>query len=198
GRNTMLFRLGILLIVVGCILGYFTIQEGRLAATASATPQEITLQQLIARGPEGNAHIILKDFDFCDNLVRQQSEHGTTWTKIWVPVVPRQGNREGAGGQVQNVQAIVKSSKVHGEFELNNFTQQTSLQGMVTNRIDSLGSEERKILQQSYPQTDFSKCLIIEDGRQPTSSGKILLMGAGTLVLVAGGVGLLVFSARRR
>src|SRR5262249_14497219 len=104
----MLFRLGIALIVGGCILGYFTIQEGRLAATASATPQEITLQQLIARGPAGNAHIILKDFDFCDNLVYQESEHGTTWLKVWVPVVPHQGNREGAGPQVQNVQALVK------------------------------------------------------------------------------------------
>jgi hypothetical protein len=194
----MLFRLGIALIVFGCILGYFTIQEGRLASTASSTPQEITLQQLIARGPAGNAHIILKDFEFGDNSVIQQDEHGTTWSKVWVPVVPHQGNREGVATKVLNIQALVKSSKVRGDFEMNNFTRQTSLQGMVTNRIESLGSEERKILQQSYPQTDFSKCLIIEDGRKPFNSGVILLMGAGTLVLAAGGVGLLVLGARRR
>jgi hypothetical protein len=194
----MLFRIGIALIVVGCILGFFAIQEGRLAATASATPQEITLQQLIARGPQGNAHIILKDFEFCDNLVYQESEHGTSWSKVWVPVVPHQGNREGVGPRVPNVQALVKSSKVRGQNELNQLTEKTSLQGMVTNRIDSLGSDERKILQQSYPQTDFSKCLIIEDGRKPFNSGVILLMGAGTIVLVAGGVGLLVLGARRR
>jgi hypothetical protein len=194
----MFFRFGIALIVFGGILGYFTIQEGRLAATASSTPQEITLQQLIARGPEGNAHIILKDFEFGDNMVYQQDEHGTTWAKVWVPVVPHQGIREGVGGRILNIQAIVKSSKVPGQSEFNQFATQTSIQGMVTNRIDSLGSEERGILQKSYPQTDFSKCLIVEDGRKPSSSGVILLMGAGTIVLIAGGAGLLVLSFRRR
>jgi hypothetical protein len=195
----MLFRLGIALLIFGGILGFFTIQEGRLAATASAVPQEITLQQLIARGPAGNAHIILKDFEFGDNSVYQADEHNNaSWNKVWVPVVPRQGNQDVAAGRIVNLQAIVKSSKVKNAAALDQFVKTTTLQGMVTNRIDSLGSEERGILQQSYPQTDFSKCLIIEDGRKPSSSGVLLLMCAGTLVLFAGGAGLLVLSFRRR
>jgi hypothetical protein len=61
------------------------------------------------------------------------------------------------------------------------------LQALVTNKIVSLGAEERSLLEQSYPGTDFSRCLIIQEGRQPAGPVKVVLMvGGGGLLGVAG------------
>jgi hypothetical protein len=60
------------------------------------------------------------------------------------------------------------------------------LRGMVTNQIKSLNAKERELLQKHYPGINFDRCLIIDEGREPTSSGLIALY-------LAGGGGLILF-----
>jgi hypothetical protein len=196
----MFFRLGIALIIFGCILGYFTFREGQLASTASAKPEEISLKELIARGPQGNAHIILKDFvGFPEESVMEtQNNNDNYFTKVWIPVVPREAAEAPGHAPRGGVKAIIKSNKVHSETEVVSLSHQPTVQGMVVNRIESLGSDERKELEKSPLGIDTARCLIIEHGRAPSGSSVLLLMGGGTIALLAGGAGLLVLSFKRR
>jgi hypothetical protein len=64
-----------------------------------------------------------------------------------------------------------------------------SIKGLVVNRIDSLDSEEEKLLKESFPQVDMRKVLILEENRKPASFFKSLgLIAVGLLFLVGGGV----------
>jgi hypothetical protein len=195
----MLFRLGIALIVIGCILGYFTFREGQLASTASAKPEEISLKALVARGPEGNAHIILKDYVAFPQsaVVWSKEDTPNTYTHVFIPIAPPDATRV-EGKPPPKLDALIKSFKAHSDQAVAQLASQPTIKGMVINRIESLGKKDRELLQQDFPATDFNRCLIVQDGREPSGYALILLMGAGTLVLIAGGVGLLVLGARRR
>ena len=71
------------------------------------------------------------------------------------------------------------------------------MQGLVVNRIEELGSEEKDLLRQDYPGLDFNKCLILEEGRQPSEFGAVFLMGGGGLALLLGGGWLLLYNFSR-
>jgi hypothetical protein len=181
-------RLGIICLVVGLGLGYATYAEYRLGAYATREPEEIRLQDLIARGPEGNPHVLLTDYELCDNFV-YETHGGTHWSGVWVPIVPRGG--AGQGLRPQRVQAILFSGHVSDEPQLQQRCAVPRLQGLVTNRIMSLGSEERRLLAESYPGTDFSRCIIFQEGRRPSSLTTVFLLGGGSALGMAAGAGLI-------
>ena len=185
-------RLGIICLVVGCGLGYATYVEYSLGAYATKEPEQIRLQDLIARGPGGNPHVLLTDYELCDNFV-YETKGGSHWTGVWVPIVPRgaAGPGPGQGLRPQRVQAILFSTRVSNEAELPQRCGGPRLQGLVTNRIMSLGSEERRLLAESYPGTDFSRCLIFQEGRQPSSLTTVALLGGGSALCLAAGAGLI-------
>jgi len=196
-------RFGIALLVVGGVMGFFGIQECRLRSAASTTPQEISLKDLIAHGPENNAHVIVKDYSLCENFIYEKPEksNADTWNKVWIPAVPAQANaqqKNGLAAKPNHVDALIKSKHVHKESELARLAGPT-VQGMVVNKIESLGSEEKKKLSETYPGTDFSKCLIIEEGREPAGPGKLAaLVGGGLLLLLVGGAVALFGFTRRK
>jgi hypothetical protein len=66
--------------------------------------------------------------------------------------------------------------------ELENRLNKPKVQGMVTNRITSLDSKIRTLLQQSYPKTDFDKCLIIQEDRTPFNRSLVFAMGGGAIL----------------
>jgi hypothetical protein len=191
-------RIGILCLVVGLGLGYATYVEYRLGAYATKEPEEIRLQDLIARGPEGNPHVLLTDFELCDNFVYEtRGGTGSPWSSVWVPIVPRGagGAGPGQGLRPQRVEAILFSGHVSDEAQLERRCAVPRLEGLVTNRIMSLGSEERKLLAGSYPGTDFSRCIIFQEGRQPASLTTVFLLGGGSALCLAAGAGLIAGGA---
>jgi hypothetical protein len=66
-----------------------------------------------------------------------------------------------------------------------------SVQGLVINEISSLGSDEKKLIQEEFPDIDFKKVLILEEGRKPFSTTTASLMMFGGLALI--GAGIVVF-----
>jgi hypothetical protein len=97
-----------------------------------------------------------------------------------------------------NVKVIIKNKSFTTrsalDAALKNHTIPTSdVSGMVMNRIDGLGSEETKLLRNTYPQFDAANTVIFEVGRKPTSSGTALLLmfGGGVLILAGPGIWLL-------
>jgi preprotein translocase subunit Sss1 len=75
-----------------------------------------------------------------------------------------------------------------------------SIQGLVINEVSSLTSEEKKLIKDTFPNIDFNKVLILEDGRKPSSTAKavvFMVMGAGILVVgLIGVIGLVVMMAK--
>jgi hypothetical protein len=106
--------LGVFLGVVGVILVVVGLQERNLAAAASQEPEEISLKNLIARGPNGNPNIILKDFALCDNYVFKT--RGTQWSSAWVPAVPAEAVPPGQarGGRPAAIQALIFTINAQG------------------------------------------------------------------------------------
>lgn len=181
----------IMAVVVGGILFVVGLQERKLAATASQVPEEITLKDLIARGPNGNPNIILKDFVLCENFVYKT--RGPVWEAAWVPAIPREAMPPGQkqGGRPAAVQAIIFTINASSEQDLFQRCGQARLPALVTNGLVSLGSQEQALLQQSYPGTDFTRCLIIQEGREPAGVIKQVVMigGGGLLTLIGLGLG---------
>jgi hypothetical protein len=202
-----MFRLKIIMIVGGIFLTAWGVQEWRLAQDAKETPQTITCADLSAKGPGDNANIVLTDSLFCaDSIVYETKKRSQTWNKIWVPVVPRNGEYikqiaellEKNGGKIngpvpppQNIKVILKSSKVPGQAELLALSDQTTVNGLVTNKIESLGSKERKHLEESYPGTDFTQCWIVDHDRKPYGLGQVAGLAGGGVLLSLVGVGML-------
>jgi hypothetical protein len=140
----------------------------------------------------------LTDYKICPNIVFEKKTVGGQmvgeWTKVWVPIV--RPNLLGLGAAAQaaagnEIHALIFSTHVANEGELVGKLAHPPLHGMVTNRIKSLSAKEKELLRQGYPGIDCDRCLIIDEGRTPTSSELILLyLGGGGLLLVAG-IGLL-------
>ena len=198
------FSLAFVLLLVGLFLADMTYTDYRLAAGATAEPEEIRLEDLIARGPEGNPHVVVTDYALCDNFVYSEPKDPQPrplWLKVWVPIVPR-GTAKGEPGQrlaPQRVQAIIFSMRIENQEALPRLAG-PRLQGMVTNRIDSVGWQEQNLLTKSYPKTDFSRWLIIQDGLEPASRKTMLVQGAAAavcLALAAGLIGASVFQSWR-
>jgi hypothetical protein len=195
----MLWRIGIGMAVIGaCLIGW-GVMEWRLGRGASSTPERISLKQLIARGPEGNPNIILTDFVLCQNFV--VTEKNGRWDNIYMPVVPADEANQGAGPvRATNVKAVLFSLNVHAEADIARLLDKKELPALVTNRIRSLGSEEKDLLQKNYGGIDANTCLIIQEGRTPFSGALLGLMFGGGAVLVLGGIGMVAFgviAARR-
>jgi hypothetical protein len=187
------WRLVICLAVVGIGLLLWGGMEWSLGRGASSKPERITLNQLIARGPEGNPNIILTDFELGDNFV-YETKNGA-WSGVYVPAFPAGEVKPGAGpGQPPAaVKAVIFSLNVHSEGEIGPVLGKRELPALVTNRIRSLGSEEKNLLQQHYGAgIDVNKCLLIQEGRTPMSGAVLVLIFGGGLLALAGAVAVVV------
>lgn len=185
-----MYRFGFLLLIAGGMMIYFSFLDRSLDEKASATPEPIALAKLIERGPEGNPHVEVKEFALGENFVTEvEGGNQDHFQRVWLPVIPLQpgqprGNFVPAGG---GIQAILKSSALKNEAAVNQLAGTTSIKGMVINTIEKLSGEERNLLAQKYPGTDFDRCLIIQHNRTPQSAAfRMWLLAGGVVVLVCG------------
>lgn len=189
------------LVIFGGIVIFWGFQEMRLSSGAKSTPQDITCEKLASEGCGDNANVHVTDFIVCDAAyVYQEKKRSGSWSTIWVPLLPKSEETKQyfvsaleaqAKGQTppmpRNIKVIVQSSKVPNESAMNNFAALTDIRGVVVNKISSLGSDERKILQDSYPGVDFNDVYIIEHDREPASAAKSFgMMGGGAAMAAAG------------
>jgi hypothetical protein len=190
-----LFTFGIGGLILGGILFYVGFGEKKLSDRASQAPEEISLENLIARGPSGNPNIILKDFVLCANLVYETKSSGSDWSKVWVPAVPTSALPPGQtnGGTPTSVRAIIFTLNAPNEMALNQRCAVPKMRGLVTNGLVSLGSEEKSLLHQHYGATNFDTCLIIQEGREPAGVAKLFLMIGGGVLSTVVGLGLVGF-----
>ena len=62
-----------------------------------------------------------------------------------------------------------------------------TIQGLVTNEVQSLHSEERKLLRETFSTVDFDSVLLLQEGRKPVSpAGYMGTMGGGVIAVLLG------------
>lgn len=168
------------IIVMAIAAGVFIAgwMEWQLKTVAKNQPQTLSAAELAARGPGNNAHVVLTNYDLCDNFVYETStKFGGSWKKVWVPIVP---SGQGCGAQIQ---IILTDTTVKSPEQL--ATLGGRVQGLVINKVASLGSKEKKLLSETYPGVDFSRVWIVHNGRQTWSPWAVMAMlgGSGFTIL---------------
>jgi hypothetical protein len=206
-----MWRIKIVMIVCGVLLGIWSVKELLLSAGASEKPQELTCAELIADGPGDNAHIVLKDFVACPTwyIYKGASENGP-YEWVYLPALELGGDwhrkavdvleKEGENAELpapDDIRLLLKLNDVHTPTQLERVVEADTLHGLIINSTESLGAEEQKLLRQGYPGIDFSKCYILEVGRRPKSSALTAAATLGSAVLVLGGLGWMVWPTIR-
>jgi hypothetical protein len=193
----------VLLMGLGCL--YLGIQELRLAQHVESTPQQMTLAQLIEKGPGENHHVLVSDLRFGHNFVFEEKSTRNSTGKVWIPVAPAAGQakpgadeEEPADIKPSDIRALIKSTRVFNDAEMARLTSQNKIQGVVINLIESLSSSEQQLLEQAYPGAEFTKCLIIEEGRHEDMTSKIWFGLVAGIILTGLGVLPLLLRMRRK
>jgi hypothetical protein len=209
--NVKAFDLTAGVLLIGALVAFFlSILNLSLASASSATPQRITLAQLLANGPGNNAHVLVTDFVPAQNyvylyqqvrgkynLATPPGSENRNWTEVWVPLVPltaEMKDRLAAGGDIADllhpraVRVVVRLANVHDRDSVEQWCgNKREVKGLVVNSVSSLNTTTKDLLKQSYPDSDFSTCLLIHEGRKPPwAIGIIFGFGMGTLLMVAG------------
>lgn len=186
-------------------------RELQLRGMAGDAPQLISCEDLADDGPGDNAFVRLNDFMLCDFdfVYASESETGGKWTDAWVPIVPDDG------AYAREVQQIRAEQGDNADFPSPDFSvilwlpsarsyadvsaaaAESALQGMVINKVDPLGTDARRYLEETYPQVSIRDCWILQLDRRPAGLATLLgLFGGGTLLI--GGCLLWIWIAHRR
>ena len=209
-------RIYLAMIIGGGFLVFYGFQEYRLASAMQNTPQKITCEQLGASGPGKNAYVDLEEFLLCNFSYIYEVDEDNRWRTVYIPAVPLGGEfhqkilefneRIEAEPEIElseddlpmptNIQVIIKSKKVNSDAQVEALANQDSIRGVVINKIEKLGEQERNLLASSYPGINFKNVWIIEERREPSNrsrgagislAGLVLLFFGGYLVLNTGG-----------
>jgi hypothetical protein len=178
-----MFALGCILgLIAGVLLAFLGWQEKQLLDKGTPQPQRLTLAQLAAKATIDNVHVSVTGFELGRGYVVEEKKG--TWNIVWVPLVPP-GQNPGANNS--GIRVVIKSFNVKSENDLRTLASRTEITGVVTNDIHSMGSGASEKLAQSYPGADFSKAIVLEEGRSfPTSGYVSTMLGCGVGLIVLG------------
>ena len=190
-------------IFMGAALAFHGVQEIRLASKASDEPASLTCAELIADGPGDNLHVTLGEFIAPDAFVFENAtgKPGRHYDVVYIPLLPvdgewhqtlqdamdEEGNIVGDVPPPRNIRVIAKLKNIRNDEALYRELDRGRAQGMVINDIDSLDSDHKRLLAESYPNIDVDACWILEVGRRPGGYGMIgFFVGVGALLVVLG------------
>jgi hypothetical protein len=167
--------LGTLIGALGCL--YFGVQEYALSARSSNEPEEISVRDLIRRGPEGNPNIILTDFSIFEDYICQKKMISGRWTKVWVPIVPKDDDAD--GDQTAAIHIFLYSENVANEAEARQRFSKPKLRGLINQEAPKPGIIGSIMIEKRYPGTKPHNCIIIVEGKEPAGVLKLGLFAFG-------------------
>jgi hypothetical protein len=163
GDSPMLTRNMIVTFLVGAGGLYYGIQEWRLSRVVQDKPHEMTLAELIDKGPGENHHVMLSEFNAGKQMEHVYQKYETTWIPMTTP------------NQLGPVRAFVRADKIYSDTDMNQFRRQGQVEGVVVNLIESVNGRQRQLLEEAYPGTDIEKSIIIDIDRHKKLGSKMLL-----------------------
>ncbi|MBO0697105.1 MAG: hypothetical protein J2P46_01805 [Zavarzinella sp.] len=183
-----LLTFGIGGVILGALFAYHGFKERDVAAGSTQAPETISLGNLIARGPDGNANIVLTDYVAIQPPVVQRGRRNR-YSGTWVAVVPKDASAPDGGAAVPK--AFVYSTKARSPEEAYQRLSNPQLPGLVTNKIMTPNGDATDELQEKFPRADFATCIFIHEGREPSSEAMSALLIYGGIGAVVVGLGLL-------
>ena len=105
-----MIRTAIALLGLAAILAYLGLRQYEIRARAAEAPAQMTLRELLARGPGDNVHVTLTGFNYCDRFSYAEKRIGSGWSAAFFPIVPA-GERAGTGLQEETVKLDAKSAE---------------------------------------------------------------------------------------
>ena len=200
-----MWRIKLGLIVVGGILIFISAKELILASKTSDTPSIKTCSELIQNGPGNNHYINLTNYVPCMNwfvyeTYSQNKNPKGSYEVVYLPAVEFDGPWHRKAIELyqlfgdkaefpapQNVKVLLKIKNVRDNRHLDEILSSETLNGMVINSIESIGSKEKALLKQGYPNLDVDSCYIFEVNRTPASiDTQVSLMVTGIILIMAG------------
>jgi hypothetical protein len=173
----------IVLLICSGLLFYYWQRESRLATLAKEVPQQLTLRDLMTRGPGDNIHIVLSNFRLLLDRGVVKSRNASR-TYAWIPAIPSDAQEQPG---TNSIKVLVGTSDCGDDRRLAQFCFRTSIQGMIVNSTDSLDSKERKVLNETLQGVDIASCYLFRADDHPCSSHtQSLLLGFGCATLLAG------------
>ncbi len=161
----------------------FGVEEYKLTSRSSHEPEEISLRDLIERGPGGNPNLILKDYSIFEDYVYQKKLISGRWSKVWVPIIPSDGD-EKVLGKPAAIRAFLFSEKIGSDKEVRRQFDRPKLRCMVNPGAPKPGILGGVLITRMYPGTNPSECIIIEEGKEPAGAIKLGLFAVGSFILV--------------
>lgn len=103
--------------------------------------------------------IVSTTHPYSQHLRQLEQKYGSA-DKVPENVMPR----------LSELKVLVKTSRFRTVGDIPDaWRTESAVQGLVINRISTLSSEEQKLIQQDFGTIDFSKVLILSEGRRPSS-----------------------------
>ena len=188
------FKIWMLVLGIGIVI--ISWKEWRLSGAVKQEAQTITCTDLALGGYGDNAHIRLTDFYVATaEFVTQEKRRSKAWSKVWLPVVPMDGEYVKLLGAlpddaeeippVRDFRVILQSEHVEGQAGLARLGELDALTGVVINEVDSLDSDTKKLLGESYPGVDLDTCWILDHRRKVPAAARYLAVLALGVGLVA-------------
>jgi len=181
--------------VAGGVLIFLGIREYNQVSHGNKKPQLISCLELGRDGPGDNKFVDLVKFGYSPGKFLR------TKSAVYVPAFATDSDygkryslaiRLAAKAKIpppppDPVFVLIKTTRSMEDLQIAQLESQ--LEGMVVNDIDPLTQTDIATLQPAYPKTNFSKCWIVEEGREVGSAIKYLIYlcsgGLCTLLAVA-------------
>ncbi len=146
-------------------------------------PQLISCEKLLAEGPGQNYYIALTDFRLDVNRRMSDSLLGpNAGEKVWVPVAA--SDKKTSRGPVQ---LLLETEQTGNPSDLEVLQRTGELVGMLQKGTSNVRLRDVFRLQHQYPQTDWSRCWLLEHREAPPRSWVTYgLMVLDVLMILAG------------
>jgi len=220
------FRVKLAAVVLGGVLAFMGFEEYRVSSGATSEPESIDLSGLEAGQDVANTHIRIGLHSAVyagvvyrwegDEYSNDGSSPNARVKYAYYPIISRThpfnvrwdalAEKYGSYDDVPETEdfpelttfsVLVKTERFKTVGTLpEGILDETERSGLLIHRIDGLDEEEKILVREGFPQVDFDKLLILEDGRKPSSAFMWMGMMAGGLLVSLTGVALLV--ARRQ
>jgi hypothetical protein len=186
-RTVLLAVFSLQLITVGGMLLLGSWEQYGTARGTRPEPQVIPLRDLMRDGYGDNRHVKITGCALGPRYVYLEKDW--RWQEVWIPLFPvDDGPGNGMPGG-QNLWVLVRSTRPQRQQDLQLLLQDASVQGVLVRGASGVGVYEKVELQELYPQLDWSRCLLLNEGRVPMrESTTVGLLVASVSVLGLGGV----------
>jgi hypothetical protein len=196
-KGQPMFRIKLIIAVFGGILVFWGVQEFRVSQGTSAEPVAADLAALESGQEPPNPHMQLGAhlalypaavYEYSQSKYASGDPGPTARVNhCYYPImsVPDAAPTAGdASFDLNRIAVLVRTKRFRTIGDIpDDFRNETSITGLVVNRIQSLDKQERKLILESFPTMNLDKVLILEDARRPASLAKSGGMIGGGLLL---------------